>query len=297
MSAGDVENSSEPTVAAPAQLGVPLHRCPDIDSYADLARYVRAFRKDGYWIFRGVRQHNYRLLPKIGRDGARKDWDGNNLPYDPTQEERVLDHFKSAAAPYLAHVPTTKLEWLALAQHHGMVTRLLDWTESLPIAAWFAVEFGTWRQVLNITTGQRTTLYPLIYAVSGIPAVPTDYEGDLSDLHDVMIYHPPHLSPRIPAQRSVLTIHKYPDRDLFTSAKVVTFRIVGNPLVFKHDLNAAGINETSLFPGIDGLGKYAAWLYKWRSLAPTPELPPPTKKMPNNRKPRRRRIRARVGRG
>ena len=38
-----------------------------VTSFEELADLVQPFRKDGDWIFRGVRQSNYELIPKIGR--------------------------------------------------------------------------------------------------------------------------------------------------------------------------------------------------------------------------------------
>jgi len=107
-----------------------------INSWADLASLIGACA-DGIWIFRGESDTSYMLKPKAGRVGnyrgaARKP------DYDPTHERNAPKLLKRQARPYLAHTPSTDLEWLAIAQHHGMSTRLLDWTESMLVATYFA---------------------------------------------------------------------------------------------------------------------------------------------------------------
>jgi hypothetical protein len=98
-----------------------------IDSWSHLCDQVFRYRKNGHWIFRGVGDLSYELIPKIGRKGARKRIsDGTPRPYSRDNERLMIEHFIRSAPPYIKHVPKSRLEWLAIAQHHGMATRLLD---------------------------------------------------------------------------------------------------------------------------------------------------------------------------
>jgi hypothetical protein len=155
----------------------------------------------------------------------------------------------------LSPAPETAIEWLAIAQHHGMPTRLLDWTESLLVAAYFAVT--------------KTRTAGAIYCVHGLREIGAGEEDRIFNQSEVLTYHPPHISPRIAAQQSVFTLHPKPDEP-FVHPELQHWVIEQKACwPIKLALDAAGITPAVLFPGIDGLGEYLGWRYKWGYFANT----------------------------
>lgn len=111
-----------------------------IESWMDLARLIDELsRQDSTWLFRGEPAATYELRPAAGREGN-DERSARTLKYDLEQERIALRRFRHDAQPFVGFLPHSDLEWLAIAQHHGMPTRLLDWTESILVAAFFAVE-------------------------------------------------------------------------------------------------------------------------------------------------------------
>ena len=106
--------------------------------------FLRAITDPPYsnWAFRGERHAQWPLntaLARYFRDFQihREAW--------PEQEGRILRIFKRKAHQYLAQPPAygDDFQWLALMQHHGAPTRLLDFTWSPYVAAFFALERAT----------------------------------------------------------------------------------------------------------------------------------------------------------
>jgi len=229
---------------------MPTHKA--IESWSDLAQLTEACA-DGTWIFRGEGTAGYPLLAKAGREGSYRGA-ARKKPYKLADEIEALELFKRQARPHLGHTPASDLEWLAIAQHHGMSTRLLDWTESILVAAFFAAQEAG-------TKGDA-----VIYGVRGLRTLTKAEARTPFKLRTPGIYRPPHITPRIPAQRSVFTVHPDP-RVPFALRGIVEWRISESACSnIKRVLDACAVNEASLFPDIDGLSRYIGWKYKWAKL-------------------------------
>src|SRR5262249_22802124 len=83
------------------------------------------------WWFRGHPDSRWALIPKVWRD------------YNATTERYLTNSFYQRAKLRHASFPDDSdyAAWLALMQHYGLPTRLLDWSDSALIAAYFAVKY------------------------------------------------------------------------------------------------------------------------------------------------------------
>lgn len=96
------------------------------------------------WIWRGQGRSAWHLETRIAREFALlPPPEGEGVSWDFLgMENRVIGFFKERARRALAAPPDELdlLGWLALMQHYGAPTRLLDWTSSPFVALWFASE-------------------------------------------------------------------------------------------------------------------------------------------------------------
>ncbi len=178
-------------------------RIDDWSTLSALLEYV-SYRSDVPWLFRGATNHLYALTPKIGRGATRGKRDGQRVPYSEDDEESVLQMFKQQARPFLpvGLSPSSELEWLAIAQHHGLPTRLLDWTDSMAVAVWFAVQHN------HGSTDGAVWITHSIHATSDKDAERPLRVGSPS------AYRPPHIDDRIVSQGSVLVVCPRPTNEL-----------------------------------------------------------------------------------
>lgn len=223
----------------------------EISSFIEYLSYIeKNYNRD--FIFRGLNNINYSLVPKIGRD-AYVSRCNPDLIVDELQdvEEQIMHDFIKMSIPHMDLRNISAWDQWTIGQHHGLPTRFLDWTENPLIAAYFATESSNNNDVA-------------IYVVNKTQFNSnTDEDLDvfsLSDKDEVVLYSPSYIHPRIIAQKGVFTVHKNPtvpldQTNINGKLCMVDKLIIPKTIVsdFVNDLDWFGINRSFIYPGLDGL--------------------------------------------
>jgi hypothetical protein len=179
-------------------------------------------------------------------------------------------------------------KWLPVAQHHGLPTRLLDWTFSPLIALHFTVEdpdcYNTDGVLWCFNHQASNRLLPAslqriaeqegadVFTATMVESAATSLHDfdELSDEPFVLFLEPPSLEPRIVNQFALFSLMSGSSLDLtdwVNKHPEMAKRIV-IPAGFKSELrdklDQAGITERLVYPGLDGIGRWLSRYYRPR---------------------------------
>jgi hypothetical protein len=232
-----------------------------ITEFVDLVERIKEENEDkgndADLLFRGQREDKP-LLPRLAR--LKLNGKINNI------ENLMIEEFKKGILPLSEFKPEDDWDYLALAQHHGLPTRLLDWTFSALTSLWFAVCKSPEKDY------KRKYKSGVVWILSADVKdfnLSTKSTGPF-DNSVTKIYRPKVVSRRISAQAGAFTVHHIDKDGKFTrfesheefKHKLTKVKIDGNNFAkIRDSLYTLGINHFTLFPDLDGFCKLLQWRF------------------------------------
>lgn len=222
-------------------------------SFLDEAR--NKFKGTEIW-WRGHSSTKYQLVPGIFRRS-----DAKIVEQDFSQRFRRLAPARHNDCPPTDDGPS----WLFLMQHHHLPTRLLDWSESILTAIYFAarshpdqdgVIWALSPNRLNINQfNQKGIFEPNSKPISEL--VRPAFVHHLNPINKIAALNTFQINPRMLAQLSVMTIHGFEDPLESINGKEDFLMKLEIPAVKKsHYLELLydfGVHTSTLFPDLDHL--------------------------------------------
>lgn len=251
----------------------------EIIHISSIGQLINIFREFGSsWIFRGQMNSEWniessleRFLKPIGfSEFARK------------LEDYFLCEFRARAHHYISRdmLPKTKLGWLSLMQHHGVPTRLIDFTESPFIALFFAFDG-------YVDTNNDVAVWALDFSKIDGDAVDylkkfgrlsVDYEWIKSNRDEVFdkyidgnshellwVTEPDLHNLRLENQKGTFLLSGKLDKPVMSylengyENEICCAKKIIIPGDFRSEvyflLNAMGVDNRRIYPGLEGLGK------------------------------------------
>jgi hypothetical protein len=189
-------------------------------------------------------------------------------------ENTLYNEFERCAAQLCEVRPGEdwEWEWYFLMQHHGVPTRLLDWTDGGLIGLHFAVRDKSAAKGDPDAIKRWERFYakhPFEYDEEDwdrlyLPADEDDAKEKLLNTPKIpLLWDSPHVTRRIAAQRSrfmvfgsdpiwLIEMMTKKKRDCRMEALCVAPGAISK---IKHELRDAGVTESVIFPDLDGLGR------------------------------------------
>lgn len=227
------------------------------------------------FFYRGMNRVEYNLVTSLQRNCGDK-------------AEKLEPFLLSNFAKYVSIIDPSveESEWKAMivGQHHGLPTRLLDWTISIPMAIHFALsesslsdmdkhDCAVWRidaSEINayLPDKYKQKMRTAIFSIRELESVArgiAEYDRDMSDKAFITL-EPPSIDQRIVNQYSFFTVlptgisnlNDYLDKKTKNTVKYIIDKSIRWDI--RDILDQWNINERTVYPGIDGL---ATWLARY----------------------------------